>query len=90
MSSPPLILFSIIVFCFLAFIIIMSCVSDRSAMNKSRQRSAWIERFRDRLNDPASFAVDVLSQLRGGNVKLKALTSFFQIAQTIGVSFFLS
>ena len=54
MSSPPLILFSIIVFCFLAFIIIMSCVSNRSAMNKRRQRSAWIERFIDRLNDAAS------------------------------------
>ena len=91
LSSPPLILFTILSIVFLAFIVSMSCISDRSAVDKRKKRihrGAWVERKVDKFNDSAFLAVDLLSQMKGGSVKLKALTSFFQIAQKIGVSFY--
>ena len=41
----------------------------------------------DKFNDSAFFVVSLFAQLKEGSLKLKALTSFFQIAQNVGVSF---
>jgi len=85
LSSPALILFSIIIFIYLGFILSISCISNRSAANKRRQRSVWMEQLVDRLTEVMVSTRDLLSYMSGSNVKLKALTSFFQIAQNIGV-----
>jgi len=87
LSSLPLILFSIISSVFFAFIVCMSCTSDTYTMIRHRERSVRMEKLVCRFTDFVIFARDLLSYLDGSKVKLKALASFFQIAQNIGVSF---
>jgi len=88
LSSPALILFSILFVVLLAYIVSMACVSDRSAVNKRRQRSVWVEQKVDQFNDSAFCVLELFSQMKGGGLKLKALTSFFQIVQNVGVRIF--
>ena len=88
LSSPPLILFSSLSIIFVAFIVSIICNSNRDSVNSQRKRSVWIQERVDSLNDSAGFVLHYFSLLKGGSVKLKALTSFFQIAQNIGVSSF--
>ena len=86
LSSLQLILFSIISVLFLAFVVSAPCISDTTTMNKRRECSVRMEKIFCRFADIARFSRELLSYLNGSKVKLKALTSFYQIAQNIEVS----
>jgi hypothetical protein len=85
LSSPPLISFSVLCAIFFGFVVKISCASNLEEINKRMQQSKKIEQHVERITGLVSFAKDIMSQVKGGQVKLKALTSFFQIAQNIGV-----
>jgi len=90
LSSPPLISFSVLSFIFIASIISASCTSDMVEMKKRRQRSMHMEKFLVKNSGLVKIFRGLLSHAKGGKVKLKALVSFFQIAQNIGVRILLS
>jgi len=84
-SSPSLILLSILSISSIAFFISISCTTDIAEMNKRRERSMRTEQLVGRISGFVKIFRGFLSHIKGGKVKLKALTSFFQIAQNIGV-----
>jgi hypothetical protein len=86
LASPPLIAFSILVVIFLGFIVKVTCASNLSEMNKRIQQGKVIEKHVERITGLVGFARELLAHLKGGKLKLKALTSFFQIAQNVPVS----
>jgi len=88
LSSPSLIVFSFLSIAFIASIISISCTSDMAKMNERRQRSMRMEQLVERISGLSNIFRGLVSHVKGGKVKLKALTSFFQIAQNIGVSSF--
>jgi hypothetical protein len=59
-------------------------------MKKRRQRSMHMEKFLVKNSGLVKIFRGLLSHAKGGKVKLKALVSFFQIAQNIGVRILLS
>lgn len=50
-------------------------------MNKRKKRSVRMEQFVDKLTECVVSVRGFFSYMSGSNVKFKALTSFFQIAQ---------
>ena len=85
LTSPPLIFFTVMFLTFLVFVIRITFAADLDEMNKRRKQSMWFEQLAERLLGLGNVFRDLASHCKGGKVKLKALTSFFQIAQSIGV-----
>ena len=85
LSSPPLISFSVMCVIFLGYIVKISCASNLEEINKRMKQSKKVEQHVEKITGMVRYAKDIISQVKGVKVKLKAVTSFFQIAQNIGV-----
>ena len=85
LTSPPLIFLSIMIVTFLVLVIRISIAADLDEINERRKQSLRFEQLVERLAGLLSIFRDLASHFKGGKVKLKALTSFLQIAQSIGV-----
>ena len=85
LESPPLIAFSFLFVVFLGFVVKVACASDLSEMNKRMQQGKQVEKHVERITGLLGFARELMVHVKGGKVKLKALTSFFQIAQNVSV-----
>jgi len=85
LSSPPLISFSVLCAILLGFLVKISCASKLEEINKRVRKSKKVGEHVERITGLVRFAKYIMSQVKGGKMKLKALTSFFQIAQNIGV-----